>query len=456
MEAHRGARLWLPATWGGEKRGGPFNGSFQEVTMSKRSDSVPTSRERRRARGSSRLGQMLAVSSLAGLAILAAPAHAQVECSKTFLAEVVALDQPVMFNRLGAQNINWMMYALKEDVVDANNVPLTVEGSNPVPGQVKLRADKRPRPLVLRVPAGTCLRVRLTNLLAPAANPNNAPIPGTPPFTLTIDDQVADRHVGFHASGLQLATRIQDDGSMVGLNPGAVGSLVPVGATRTYTLLAEKEGAFEVASHGAQFGADATAGNTTNGLFGEVIVEPAGAAVYRSTITEEEMRLATRLDRNGNPRRTKNGQPILNYEAVYPTEEPWISEGKAGRKILNMMQGSRIVHSEIDGVIAYGPTGRISGDGTFPPETYPLESVGKSNPTYPNRLEPFRDFASVFHDENAASQAFPEWYLDPVLGHTLHGVRDSFMINYGSGGIGTEIIANRLGVGPMHDCLGCA
>ena len=30
------------------------------------------------------------------------------------------------------------------------------------------------------------------------------------------------------------------------------------------------------------------------------------------------------------------------------------------------------------------------------------------------------------------------------------------MINYGSGGIGSEIIANRLHTGPMHDCTGCA
>jgi hypothetical protein len=34
-------------------------------------------------------------------------------------------------------------------------------------------------------------------------------------------------------------------------------------------------------------------------------------------------------------------------------------------------------------------------------------------------------------------------------------VRDSFPINYGSGGIGSEIIANRLGVGPMWDCAEC-
>ena len=32
---------------------------------------------------------------------------------------------------------------------------------------------------------------------------------------------------------------------------------------------------------------------------------------------------------------------------------------------------------------------------------------------------------------------------------------DVFQINYGSGGVGSEVIANRLGVGPMHDCLDC-
>ena len=30
------------------------------------------------------------------------------------------------------------------------------------------------------------------------------------------------------------------------------------------------------------------------------------------------------------------------------------------------------------------------------------------------------------------------------------------MINYGSCGIGSEIIRDRLGVGPMHDCMDCA
>ena len=68
----------------------------------------------------------------------------------------------------------------------------------------------------------------------------------------------------------------------------------------------------------------------------------------------------------------------------------------------------------------------------------------------------------VFHDEAAVANAFPLWFARIVngtqnpLAHTLHAVGDVFQINYGSGAIGPEVIANRLGVGPMHDCLDCA
>ncbi|HSG00712.1 MAG TPA: hypothetical protein VLA20_06255, partial [Vicinamibacterales bacterium] len=68
--------------------------------------------------------------------------------------------------------------------------------------------------------------------------------------------------------------------------------------------------------------------------------------------------------------------------------------------------------------------------------------------------EPFREFTVVFHDEIKAVQAFPE-FEDQVLQHTLHGVRDGFAINYGTGGIGAEILANRKGVGPMGKCVEC-
>ena len=71
------------------------------------------------------------------------------------------------------------------------------------------------------------------------------------------------------------------------------------------------------------------------------------------------------------------------------------------------------------------------------------------------REEPFREFSVVFHDEIFAVQAFPGFFNDPVFSHTLGGVKDGFAINYGTGGIGSEILANRLGVGPVFACNDC-
>ena len=352
-------------------------------------------------------------------------ASAAAPCLDTVTANVVAIDQPLMFNRLGAQNINGMMYALERDVV-------------PKPGgRWELRPDKRPRPLVLRVAAGDCLQVNLTNRLTATANPNNHPNPN-----LQIDDQVKDRTIGFHPQGLELANDISDDSSFVGKNAS---SLITPGQSATYTFYAKAEGAFLVTSYGATIGSEGTGGNISSGLWGVVNVQPKGARFYRSIMTQEELALAT----TGT---SPDGQPIIDYEAEYPNTPPWTDEGKAGLPIINMVTpAGELIHSDIDAIIA-GP----NSDGSFPPSTYPLESVGKRNPTVPNRLEAFREFTVAFHDEQVTAQAFPKWFDDPVLSHTLHGVRDSFMINYGSGGIGSEIISNRLGVGPMYDCLGCA
>src|SRR5512145_2009640 len=260
----------------------------------------------------------------AGALLLSTQVAAAITCARTLTADVVAFDQPLMFNRLGAANVNGMMYALKRDVVNKSTlVPLTVNAAGAVAGQVMLRPDKRPRPLVLRVAAGDCLNVTLTNLLAPVANPNNAIPNSVPPFNIVVDEQVADRHVGFHVTGMQLRVDITDDSSMVGRVVTDPGSLVPVGGTKTYRLFAEKEGAFLAQSLGGPFGSDATQGNSANGLFGQVIVEPKASKIYRSVVTEEEMRLAT-------VGTTAGGQPIIDYEARYTNTEPWISEGKSG------------------------------------------------------------------------------------------------------------------------------
>ncbi|MBL0393011.1 hypothetical protein JJ685_17870 [Ramlibacter monticola] len=389
---------------------------------------------------------------------MAPDAQAAITCQRQVTANVVAFDKPLMYNRLGAGNVNGMMFALKRDVINTSTQsPLTVTGAA-TPGKLDLRPDKRHRPLVLRVRVGDCLTVNLQNLLTAAANPLNVPLtePSGQKHTVFLDEQVRGRFVGFHASGMELVDSIADDGSNTGAN---VSSLVAPGASKSYRLYASKEGVFNVTSGGAVVGSDGNQGNSSNGLFGQLIVEPTDAKIYRGQVFEEEMRLSADVNGDGilsAAELTPDGQPRIRYEATYPAGNPWTAEGKAGLPILNMMKcatatACEIVHSEINAVIA-GPNG-----GAFPPSTYPLESVGKRNPTVPNRLEPFRDFASVFHDETANGQAFPGFYKnDPVFRYVLEGVKDAFMINYGSGGIGSEIIANRLGVGPTSDCADCA
>jgi hypothetical protein len=412
---------------------------------------------------------------IASAAMMYTPgAQAAIQCDQTITANVVVFDSPTVFNRLGAQNPNFISYALQRDVVDkSTQVPCSQTACTA--GNVELRRDKRPRPLVVRSVAGSCLTVNFTNLLSTVANPNNVQQgPDNVPGALFNDNQVADRCASFHSSGTELVNNMADDGSMVGNNPGAdigpadgingmncgSGGLVAPGNSHTYNLYTPREGTFVVNSYGATIGSDASGGNLAVGMFAQLNVQPKGARIYRSQMTEEEMRLATVgtvasdctagqvVGVDCNP----GGQPIIDYEATYPNVQPWIAEGKAGLPIVNMLTSTgELVHSDINAIIAGS-----NADGSFPPSTYPLESVGKNNPAYPNRLEPFREFASIYHDEQSTAQVFPRWYADPVLQYTLAGVRDAFMINYGSGGIGSEIISNRLHTGPMHDCTDCA
>jgi len=325
-------------------------------------------------------------------------------CNRTIKADVVALDNAITFNRLGAMNPNGMIYALKQDVVALD----ATKGL--VPGNVRLRPDKRPRPIVLRMNSGDCMRITFTNLLASSA----------------LKDQPATRSAGIHVIGMELLN-IGSDGSNVGNNPP---SLVGSGASTIYTFTATREGNNLMYSTGATTGGEGDGGTLAHGLFGSVNVEAAGAEWYRSQVTQQEMKWAT----TGS---TPNGQPIINYDAVYPLTHP-----RAGKPILKMLNGDTIVHTDLNAIIT-GPN-----KGRFPTGTY------KQNKTEPDRDRPFREFTVVYHDEIKAVQAFPQFDTDQ-LRHTLHSVRDGFGINYGVAGAGAEILANRLGVGPMFNCTEC-
>ena len=326
-------------------------------------------------------------------------------CSRTIKADVVALDQAIMYNRLGAINPGGMIYALKQDVVAID------AAKGLVAGNVQLRSDKRPRPIVLRMNSGDCLRLSFTNLLS----------------SLPSDDQPATRFAGIHVNGMELVGGITSDGSNVGTNTP---SLVGPGATRIYTFTATREGNNLMYSTAATTSGEADGGTLAQGLFGSVNVEAKGAEWYRSQVTQDDMKLA----QTGT---TPGGQPVINYDAVYPIGHP-----KAGKPILKMLNGDTIVHTDLNAIIT-GPN-----KGRFPAGTF------KFNQTEPDRERPFREFTVIYHDEIKAIQAFPQ-FEDPVLKHTLQSVRDGFGINYGVAAAGAEILANRLGVGPMFNCTEC-
>jgi hypothetical protein len=68
-----------------------------------------------------------------------------VNCASTITANVAVLDNPTVFNRLGAQNPNWITYSLMRDLVNrTNQMPCTAAGANCTAGNVEQRADSAP------------------------------------------------------------------------------------------------------------------------------------------------------------------------------------------------------------------------------------------------------------------------------------------------------------------------
>ena len=191
-------------------------------------------------------------------------------CTRTIKADVVALDQAIMFNRLGAMNPYGMIYALKQDVVAID------AAKGLIAGNVRLRSDKRPRPIVLRMNSGDCLRITFTNLLS------NTPL----------KDQPATRNAGIHVIGMELVN-IGSDGSNVGNNPP---SLIPPGSSIIYTMTAKRESNNLMYSTAATTGGEGDGGSLSQGLFGSVNVEAVGAEWYRSQVTQADLALQRPAD----------------------------------------------------------------------------------------------------------------------------------------------------------------
>jgi hypothetical protein len=374
-----------------------------------------------------------------------------------------------------------------------------------IAGRVSLKSDKRPRPLVLRVNEGECLEVKFWNLLSPSPTvhtkferadfveggvqrhavqetPANNPDKPNEPKALDIStpprcfdkhgnkvenskncsnlfpfprqeepDYPTTRSASIHVNGLDYVPTkseicdhldgIKDadkkkitekacntpannmmgaDGANVGNNPS---SLVNPGEHTTYKWYARQEGGYFMYSAGALAGGEGDGGQLGLGLFGSINVEPKDSIWYRSQVTHDTL---VKAKSGANPH-----YDDLNYE-----------------KLAILDANNQIVHSDLNAIIYQTLKDEKDHSGNQGETSHvcskrsPGSSCGMS----------FREFTTIFHDENKVFQAFAELSDE---GNPISAIADGMAINYGSSGAGSVVLANRKKLGPGHNCPDC-
>ncbi len=381
--------------------------------------------------------------------------HHERFCERNLEADVIALDHAFYNNRLGALQAGGQIFALRRDVVSSSTSKSCLEDSCRK-GDVMLRPDKRPRPMVLRMNVGDCMTVEFQNLIGDTA---------------LLGGQTTTRYAGVHVMGMepvsasmggQALPPISADGSFVGANSS---SLAAPGESITYKFYARAEGQYllystadtrgPTGSPGGQPGAaPQLGGQLQQGLFGAVIVEPPTSEYYRSQVTKVDMDFATTS-------RAPTGHPVLDYQAIYPTGTHYSFPNEQntipdGTPVLNMLKKCakgegcdwEIVHTDLTALIT-GPRAGSYSWSTDSPSFF-------ENPASPDRRQPYREFVTIYHDSFMSTQAFPEFRtISTDIGNVLAAGRDLFAINYGMAAIGPPIWANRIRVGPMYQCVTC-
>ncbi|HEX2163968.1 MAG TPA: hypothetical protein VHM02_08465 [Thermoanaerobaculia bacterium] len=315
--------------------------------------------------------------------------------------------------------------------------------------------------------------------------------------------QPSTRAASVHVQGLNWVTGGADDGGAVGTN--CYSSVYPAtnpaipdfceaspGNTITYRLFAEHEGPYLLYSRGDDVsnlpsGAGGDGGTLQEGLFGAFHVEPSGfdasgmedgeqrkkweSGWYRSQVTEQDLCLAQPADRYTYTApdatypwglcvpRFPGELPIVDYQALYPAGHP-----RAGLPVLDMLCRPELVargavceeNELVGGDLTAIVTGPLGPDGQ--PGAFPELPVGTQPPSlrpvysYPERLQPYREFTIAYHESYQVNQAFASLYDEFP---SLTAAMDNFGINYGMGGIGSVVLANRLRVGSVDECVDC-
>lgn len=398
---------------------------------------------------------------------------------RTICADVVALDQMMVYNRFGSFNPYGMMYALRRDVVAVSQEPRSFTasacdrltgteafGHDLVAGEVRLKDCKRPRPMVLRANAGDILHLRLTNLLRPkppgfsetfcrTSDTDNAfgedyalarrwvseertagevahgeaqclPANGSPQPDID-GNWPLTRGLNFAIQGLH-AFGIDHDGNVTSA-PRACLGLAAISPDETIDCYyrVDREGPFFMASTAAPSGGQGDGGSLTHGLFGAVVAQQSGTNWYRSQVSAGAFEAVWEAAGTG----VRHAVASIGDLSAYETEIN-------GEPVLNMLKTIgrdtyELVHTDLNAIVhrADDPSSE--------------EDEGLV----------FREFSVFFHDELKTfyTRNFEE--LGNFGGGQLAGVRNGFAINYGASGMGDMLLANRKGIGPAANCQEC-
>lgn len=420
--------------------------------------------------------------------------------SRTLCADIVAMDQMLVYNRFGSFNPYGMIYALRRDVISAaepvralsadqcdESLGIESHGTDLAPGKLRLRDCKRPRPLTLRTNVGDILHVRLTNFLRekppgysetfcktradepgmpfgpdfhslraavsegtasqvqhgeascrPANGSPQADIDGNWPLTRGANMAVQ----GLSTFGLRNGRMIEAHDACKGL------AAIPPGTGIDCYYMIEREGPFFMASTGAPSGGQGDGGSLVHGLFGAVMAEPAQSRWYRSQVSQAAFRTVWRAADNGVRHAIRAGDidDAGRYEAV--ARDP--VSGKS-LPLLNML--ARV--DRVDDALREEQPNLYFGEGVFDIVHADLNAIVHRNDREVGAPLTFREFSVFFHDE--LKTFYPRNFeeLGAFGAGQLAGVRDGFAINYGASGMGDMLIANRKGIGPTANCQEC-
>lgn len=405
---------------------------------------------------------------------------------RTICADVVAMDQMLVYNRFGSFNPFGMIYALRRDVVSTDFVPSALDadacdamvGTESVDGdlaagEVRLKDCVRARPLTLRSNVGDVLHIRLNNLLRDSAPGFSADFCGAEtddpdqPFgtlfhrirgwmsegddsqlthgkascraTASSPDEAGDanwpssRGANMAIQGLT-AFEIRD-GALVEAQDACkgLGAIAPGQSIDCYYLV-EREGPFFMASTGAPSGGQGDGGSLVHGLFGAVIAEKQGTNWYRSQVSKAAFDRVWQTSESG-VRHALSAEGLTDigrYEATVP--DPATGQDMP---ILNMLRADN------------------AADGVYSLVYSDLNAVVHRPATGGSEAISFREFSVFFHDELKTFYPRNFGELGDFGAGQFAGVRNGFAINYGASGMGDILLANRKGIGPSANCQEC-